>query len=181
MNDACYVKRLIIFFANRFVVAIVGAVVGSQIEPARARQCHVKVIQIVPGTLSGRPGTFKRVPNGSWERLGSVSGASRGVLGAPRERPGSPQRRPGTPERAPRTVREHTDAAKIDSKAGLGSFPSSSASQAAWASGPGGRPRRPRRLACALRLARSAATSGPACARSPSRFQLDRHRWVTSL
>ena len=58
-------------------------------------------------------------PEQSWERLGSVSGASRGVLGAPRESPGSPQRRPGTPERAPRSVREHADAAKIDSKARL--------------------------------------------------------------
>ena len=67
------------------------------------------------------------------------------------------------------------------------SFRSISASRAAWASGPGGpgeqprRPRQPRRLVCAFRLARSAATSGPARARSPSRFQSRRHRWATSL
>ena len=117
MNDARCVDRLIVFFfANRFVVAVVGAVVGSQIEPARARQCHVKAIQIVPGTLLGRPGTSKSIPNGSWERHGSVSGASRGVLGAPRERPEIPQRRSGMPESAPRSVWEHAEASKIDSK-----------------------------------------------------------------
>ena len=103
-------------------MAVVRAVVGRQNEPARARQCHVKTIQINPGTLSGRPGTSKSVPNGSWERLGSVSGASRERLGessvrpqsalgvhkgaqeGQRERPGASMSTPKRPKSIPRHV-----------------------------------------------------------------------------
>ena len=91
-----------VFFAIRFVVAVVRAVVGSQIEPARARQCLVKASRIVPGTLSGCPGTSKSVPNVCWERLGSVSGSPRCAPRAPRESTKAPrnareraQERPG--------------------------------------------------------------------------------------
>ena len=57
------------------VVAVVGAVVGRQIEPARARQCHVKTIQLVLGRSQDAPGPPRasRTELGK-ERLGSVSG-----------------------------------------------------------------------------------------------------------
>ena len=118
MNDARCVDRLIVFFfANRFVVAVVGAVVGSQIEPARARQCHVKAIQNRSRDALGMPRDTQerseRISGTSRERLGSVSGSPRC---APRV-PESQQRRPGTPEIAPGSVQEHAKEAKIDSKA----------------------------------------------------------------
>ena len=55
MNDARCVDRLTVLLANRFGMAVVGAVVGSQIEPAMARQRHLKAIQMVPGLLSATP------------------------------------------------------------------------------------------------------------------------------
>ena len=66
----------------------------------------------VPGASRDAPWQ----PRASRWRLGSVSGASRGVLGAPRERPETLQERPGTPERAPGSVWERAEATKIDAK-----------------------------------------------------------------
>ena len=55
-------------------------------------------------------------PGASRRRLGSVSGASRGVPGAPRERPGGHQGHPGAPKSAPGSVQERAEATKIDAK-----------------------------------------------------------------
>ena len=66
----------------------------------------------VPGASRDAPWQ----PRASRWRLGSVSGASWGVLGAPWERPETLQGRPGTPERAPGSVRERPEATKIDAK-----------------------------------------------------------------
>jgi hypothetical protein len=77
--------------------------------------------KIGPGTFSGRP----EAPRASRRRLGSVSGASRGIPGAPRERPEGPQGCPGTPTRASRSARECAEATKIDAKSRPGATKSS--------------------------------------------------------
>ena len=96
LRDASCVNRLIVFFANRFVVAIVGAVVGSQIEPARARQCHVKAISNRSRDALGTPRDTQerpeRMSGTSRERLGNVSGTSRERLGESLVRPESARR-----------------------------------------------------------------------------------------
>ena len=66
----------------------------------------------VPGASRDAPWQ----PRASRWRLGSVSGASWGVLGAPWERPETLQGGPGTPERVPGSVRERPEATKIDAK-----------------------------------------------------------------
>ena len=65
------------------------------------------------------PGCSRDAPwrsRASRRRLGSISGASRGVPGEPRKRPEGPQGRLGTPERTPRSARERAEATKIDAQ-----------------------------------------------------------------
>ena len=66
----------------------------------------------VPGASRDAPWQ----PRASRWRLGSVSGASWGVLGAPWERSEILQGRPGTPERAPWSAWERAEATKINAK-----------------------------------------------------------------
>ena len=68
------------------------------------------------------PGNSRDAPwrsRASRRRLGTISGASRGVPGEPRKRPKGPQGRLGTPERTPRSARELTEASKIDAQSRL--------------------------------------------------------------
>ena len=114
MNDARCVDRLIVF---SLLTVSLWLSLGLSL-PARARQCHVKVIQIVPGTLLGRPGTAKstrtdlgNVSGASRERLGessvrpeSAQGVHKGAQERQRERPGASGSTPKRPKSIPRHV-----------------------------------------------------------------------------
>ena len=120
MSDTRSVDRLIVFLANRFVVAIVGAVVGSQIELARARQGHVKAIKSflgrsldVPEPPRASRTDLENVSGASWERLGessvrpkSAKGVHKGAQERQRERPGASESTPKRPKSIPRHVRK---------------------------------------------------------------------------
>ena len=98
---ASYVDRL-----------IVGAVDGSQIEPARASQ-GVQTSPIKPDGASLERHWHPRTPRG---RPRSVSGASWGVHGTPQQRQEGPRGRPGARKGAPGSIRERAEATKIEAE-----------------------------------------------------------------
>ena len=69
-------------------------------------------VKVDRGILSGR----LVAPRAFWERLGSVSEASRDVPGAARERSEGLQGRPGTPKSSSGSAWEQAKASKIDAK-----------------------------------------------------------------